>query len=572
MSNGLFFDRIEITRIQGGIIMEATIQKWRNYDQLDPTLKEELAQMNEKELEDAFYKELSFGTGGLRGLMGVGTNRVNKYTIRKVTLGLARYLKNKGLTGGVAISYDNRKDSRLFAFEAAQVLAAEAIDSFVFEVMRPTPCLSFAVRHYQTSAGIMITASHNPKEYNGYKVYDATGAQLNLDASEEVIQEVEKVTDIFHIPTVHDHHIHTIDATFDALYLDAIKPVKINDDEKIIQVIYSPLHGTGGTIIPQFLQSEGYTVHPVASQMVEDPNFTATKSSNPEEPLAYEEALKLARKTDADIILITDPDADRLGVVCLHDGDYHFLNGNQTAALELYYILSERKRHGTLLSHGHIYTTNVTTRLIDVMADDFEIGVVTTLTGFKFIGEKAEYFQNRRPYLFGCEESYGSLILDVVRDKDAVQAVYLLAEITNHLKHKQMTLIDYLETIYQRYGYYYEVTQSLTLTGVEGVKRIDAIMNHFRANPLRVSGRALIGYDDLLKGIQVADGIQSKSEFPEANVLKYYYDDQTWIALRPSGTEPKLKIYYGTRKTSLDEAKADLDRLDKEINQQIETI
>lgn len=547
-------------------------QFWKDYDKLDKNLRIELEHLNEKEREDAFYQNLSFGTGGLRGVMGVGTNRVNIYTIRKATLGFANYLLKNDLTNGVAISYDNRHDSRKFALEAAQVFAAQGIRSFVFDHLRPTPMLSLAVRHFNLSGGIMITASHNPKEYNGYKVYDQTGAQVNPDVANQIIAEVDAIENLFTIETEDNPLISYIHDTFDQLYIDAIKPIQILNERKKIKIVYSPLHGAGGPIIPKFLKSEGYDVYPLASQMVEDPNFSATESSNPEDAAAYLESIKYAKKIDADIVMITDPDADRLGVAVKHNGEYVSLTGNQTASVELYYILTKKQEKGILPPHGHVYTTNVTSKLIDVIAASFDIKVITTLTGFKFIGEKAEKYQETNPYIFGCEESYGSLVSDVVRDKDAVQAVYLLAEIANHLKLKGLTMIDYLDEIYLKYGAFYEYTHFITLKGIQGSKQIERIMAHFRSNPPIIKDKNLLGYEDALLDVLVDDGVKSKLNLPTSNVLKYIYEDDTWLVFRPSGTEPKLKIYYGTKKKTLDNAKTYLAELNEMILAQISEI
>ncbi len=545
---------------------------WKNYSNLDKNLKNELKSLSEKEVEDAFYQNLSFGTGGLRGIMGVGTNRVNIYTIRKSTLGFANYLLKHHLNQGVAISYDNRHDSKKFAKEAAMVFAAKGIKSFVFDQLRPTPMLSFAVRHFNLSGGIMITASHNPKAYNGYKVYDQTGSQVNPDVAQIIIDEIDCIEDIFHIETLDSDLISYVDESFDQLYLNAIRPIKILNETKKIKIVYSPLHGTGGPIIPKFLTEEGYDIHPYLPQMVVDPDFSATESSNPEEKDAYIETIKYAQEIDADIVMVTDPDADRLGIAVKHEDHFHLITGNQTASVELYYLLSMRKKFNILPPNGHVYTTNVTTKLIEVIARSFDLDVITTLTGFKFIGEQAEKYKETNPYIFGCEESYGSLISDVVRDKDAVQAVYLLAEIANHLKLQNKTMIDYLAEIYLKYGAFYEYTHSIMLKGIEGSQKIDQIMAHFRECPPHIEDKHLLGYDDVLLSVRVEDGIKSKLKLPKSNVLKYIFEDDTWIVLRPSGTEPKLKIYYGTKKKDLTEAKIYLNELNQMMLAHIEKI
>lgn len=549
---------------------EKKYQFWLNQKDLDPTLLKELIELNEEQIQEVFHSDLSFGTGGLRGLMGAGTNRVNVYTIRKASKGFAKYLNQQKLKGGVAISYDNRHYSKAFAKEAAMVLASEGIPSYVFHEMRPTPMLSFAVRHFNCIGGIMITASHNPKEYNGYKVYDPTGAQVNLETAEKIIHEINLIENPFEIDVVDNALIHTIDASFDHIYLKEVEKIALTPKEPKVKIVYSPLHGTGGTVIPNLLKKHGYDVHPFLPQMMPDPNFSQTKSSNPEEEAAYIETIKYAKEIQADLIMITDPDADRLGIAVYHEGDYVLLNGNQTAALELYYIVSERRKKNNLPSNGIVYKTIVTTDLIDEIAQSFGVKTVSTLTGFKFIGEKAEQNKNTSTYLFGCEESYGSLISDVVRDKDAVQACFLLAEIANYTKHIQMTLVDYLDHIYQAYGYYYEYTKSITLPGLSGLERIHKLMEHFRKNPPMVYGKELVSYDDFEKGIKIKDGSVSKLDLPTSNVLKYHYQDHTWVVFRPSGTEPKIKIYFQTVGQTINDAKIFVDgllsQLMKEIN------
>lgn len=540
---------------------------WQKQD-LPASLKKEIASLSEQQKKDAFYTNIGFGTGGMRGLMGVGTNRINVFTIRRATLGFARYLKKNALMNGVAISYDNRRDSKLFAIESAKVLAHEGIKTYMFREMRPTPMLSYAVRELRCDGGIMITASHNPKAYNGYKLYDQTGAQINPNIADMITSEIEKIELPFDIETADNDLLKFIDESFDDIYLNCVKRITINSEHKVLKVVYSPLHGTGGTIIPKFLKHMGYDIHPYMPQMTQDPDFSNAASSNPEDSEAYDHAILYAKEINADIVMLTDPDADRLGIAVKYHDDFVRLTGNQTAALELYYILSNLKDQHKLPADGHVYTTNVTTNLIKRIAEDFNQVVITTLTGFKFIGEQAEIYHGVNPYLFGAEESYGSLISDFVRDKDAVQAVYLLAEMANHLKQQGLTLLDYLDHIYDRYGAYYEYTHALTLTGEQGVKMINQIVEYFRNNPPKL-GLNLVGYDDILHGISVVDGIKEKLKLPQLDVMKYYYEDDTWVVFRPSGTEPKLKVYFGTKKRTLADAIAYLHVLDHMIFGQI---
>ncbi len=520
-------------------------QSWVNYEALDSTLKTELEQMNDAQKEDAFYMDIEFGTGGIRGLMGAGTNRVNVYTIMRATLGFSRYILSLNRHKRVAISYDNRLNSYVFAKRAAGVLAASGIEVYITKSLRPTPYLSFMVRHFDCDGGIMITASHNPKTYNGYKVYDETGCQLVPRLADIVIDEIQSIEDYFTIGyDESSSKIHWVDASFDSNYLDLVKTIQIeNLPKKPLKLVYSPLHGAGGPLIPSLLKSLGYDVYPVESQMVNDPNFGATGSSNPEEKLAYEGALALAKEIQGDLILVTDPDADRLGVMVKHQGKFHFLSGNQAASLTLYYILSRKQALGLLPKNGYVFTTNVTTPLIEKIAKSFEMTVETTLTGFKFIGEKAKAIEGSGVYVFGCEESYGSLIADFVRDKDAVQAVYMLAEMATYMAAQGKTLIDLLQSVYETYGYYLEETLNLNLSGIEGKKRIEALMTYFRTNRLSIKNKEIVQIDDVLKQQTWRKTGVEALPYPVSNVLKFYYRDGSWIVLRPSGTEPKLKIY-----------------------------
>jgi phosphoglucomutase len=551
---------------------EKKYQFWLNQKDLDSTLLKELIELNEEQIQEVFFNDLSFGTGGLRGLMGAGTNRVNVYTIRKASKGFANYINHHQIKGGVAISYDNRHYSQKFAKEAAMVLASAGIPSYLFEEMRPTPMLSFAVRHFKCAGGIMITASHNPKEYNGYKVYDQTGAQVNLETAEKIIKEIDAVENPFEIDILDNELIHTIDASFDHIYLKEVKKISLTPKDPQVKIVYSPLHGTGGTVIPGLLKEAGYDIYPYLPQMIADPNFSNTLSSNPEEEKAYVETIKYAKEIDADLIMITDPDADRLGIAVKHQGEYVLLNGNQTAALELFYILSERRKKNMLPPNGVVYKTIVTTDLIDQIAMSFNIPTQKTLTGFKFIGEKAEKNKHKMTYLFGCEESYGSLISDFVRDKDAVQACYMLAEMTNYTSHIHMTLIDYLNHIYQAYGYYYEYTKSITLPGLSGLDKINQLMAHFRNHPPVIENKGLLSFDDFESGLKTTNNQQTKLDLPASNVLKYYYEDHTWIVFRPSGTEPKIKIYFQTVSSSIEEAKTFIDGVLKQLMKEINAL
>ena len=545
--------------------------EWESNQKLNLELKKELENLTGPEIQEAFYTELQFGTGGLRGLMGVGTNRINIHVINKATKGFANYLVSKYKKNiSVAISYDNRKNSRIFAYEAAKVLAANNIKTYIFPDLRPTPMLSYAVRYFHSQGGIMVTASHNPKEYNGYKVYDDTGAQLNLEDSKKVIEEIRKVDNYFDIESIDDSKlICEIGMELETSYLDLVEKIKFNKTDKKTKIVYSPLHGTGGTVIVNLLKKHGYNVLPYEPQMINDPNFGATKSSNPEEAITYEPLITFAKQSNAKAILVTDPDADRLGVAVLHDNEFVLLNGNQTAALELSYILDNTKK---LPKDGYVFTTIVTSDLIVELAKSHGLNVVATLTGFKFIGEQAKLIEGKHPYVFGCEESYGSLVKDFVRDKDAVQAVYLLAEMINYFDEKNITLVDYLNEIFHKYGTYHEVTNQVSLKGIEGSLKIQRIMDFYRANPLIIDEYNLQYFDDLEASTRYTIDKKIPINLPSSNVLKFYYNDNLWVTLRPSGTEPKIKIYYGVKTTSIEKAIEIIAKIDAKIMAQIDGI
>ena len=521
---------------------QATYELWKHYKDLDRELKKELLSLSDDEIKERFTYPLEFGTGGLRDKMGVGISRLNIYTISQAAKGFSLYLKNQFGTGSVVISYDNRMYSKTFAIESAKVLIHDGFEVHVFESLRPTPMLSYAVRHFKAVGGIMITASHNPKEDNGFKAYNHTGAQINLSEADAVIAEIKSITDIFGIPKGQASQIHWINEDFDAIYLDDIASIRIHKDLSPITISYSPLHGTGSTVIPRILRNHGFHVHEEMNESVPDPLFTYTASSNPEQQKAYINGLALANKTNSDVLFITDPDADRLGVAVRHQGAYELLTGNQTAALELFYILSERSSLGTLPSDGHVYTTIVTSNLTKNIANSYHLNVIETLTGFKFIGEQAEL--HTAPYVFGCEESYGSLISDKVRDKDAVQACLMLSEMVGFYKKQHKTLMDVLQRIHQEYGYYMELTDNFFFEGIQGKETMKQLLDNIRKEPLVMPHLSLLETRDYATQKGLKDGHAFALDLPISNVLEYRYQEG-FIILRPSGTEPKLKVYYG---------------------------
>jgi len=547
---------------------------WLNEESLSDDLKEDLKKLTDEEILESFYKDIEFGTAGARGIMGPGTNRMNIYTVKKMSLGFAKYIKRVAKTSNysVAISYDNRNNSKTFAYTAARVLASEGIKTFITKNLRPTPFLSYMVRHFACDGGIMITASHNPKEYNGFKVYDSHGGQLVPEDANKLVSEVNKIKDYFNIQEYNNpNYIKEVDYDLDQAYLTLVKEIQLtNLEEKPLKFVYSPLHGTGGKMIKELLEGLGYNIITVRKEMVPDGDFTYTKSSNPEESEAYINSLKLAKKENADLILVTDPDADRLGIIVKHNDSYIPLNGNQTAALELYYILNRRNELNTLDRNGIIYSSNVTTPLIIDIAKSFNIEVKEVLTGFKFIGEAIR--NTNRTYIFGSEESYGSLISPFVRDKDAIQAVLLLVEMATYYKTFNLTLYDVLLNIYKEFGTYAEKTLSITYEGISGQKKIKKIMKTFQDNYLVISGEVLKSAEDYNSLTIYENGKLSPLDFDKANVLRFIYESNNRVILRPSGTEPKLKIYLYVKDETLTKANNRLQEIEKEVLQKVKEV
>ena len=535
--------------------MEKIIEHWKNHPNLDPKLREEMNRLSETELKDAFYTNLEFGTAGMRGLLGVGCNRLNVHTIRKANVAFARYLSqypNVHKTG-VAIAYDNRYMSKEFAQESANVLASFNIPSYVFTTLRPTPELSFAVRELGCEGGIVITASHNPKEYNGYKVYDRKGCQLIPELIDQVIAEINKIDDELSIEVnLSDNQralIHWIDHEIDDVYIKRVLEIQNRPemDKSNLNLVFTPQHGTALIPVTDVFNKAGYPYILVVEQCSFDPDFPNTKSPNPEEKVAYEKAIDLARKVNADGVLSTDPDADRVGIVVKHNNEYILLTGNQTGSILIEYLLKTKTQLNTLPKNPVIFNTVVTSDLGEKIANHYGVEVEKTLTGFKFIGEKiAKYEQtHEKNFVFGYEESYGYLVEPFVRDKDAIQACLLIAECMSYYKHEGLTLVDVLNNLYERFGYHHEDQVSLTLKGSEGSQKIKSILNHFRTSSIdEFAGIKVIGKEDYLLGEKTYKGVQSKLYFPASDVIKFYLEDGTWLAIRPSGTEPKCKFYF----------------------------
>ncbi|PLR77555.1 phosphoglucomutase [Bacillus sp. V3-13] len=563
--------------------------RWLDFAGLDSSLSEQLDNMDEKDLEDAFYKDLEFGTGGMRGELGAGTNRMNIYTVRKASAGLAAYIETKGLEAkrrGVAIAYDSRHKSREFAMESAKTLASRGIQTYVFNELRPTPELSFAVRFLNAFSGIVITASHNPPEYNGYKVYGPDGGQLPPESADEVIAKVNEIEDELRIEVDSEQTllesglIKMIGDEVDQAYLNNLITISENRNiatEIDVSVVFTPLHGTANKPVRAALKALDYKlVHVVEEQELPDPEFSTVKSPNPEEHAAFELAIRDGHKVNADLLIATDPDADRLGIAVKDEqGEYIGLTGNQTGALLLDYILSQKKAKGTLPENGVVLKTIVTSELGRKIAASFGLDTIDVLTGFKFIAEKIKEYENSCEYkfLFGYEESYGYLIGDFARDKDAVQAAVMAAEVCAFYKKQGMSVYEALNALYEKYGFYREGLRSLTLKGKDGAEKINQTLASFRANPPERFGHVKVAaMEDYLTGVRKEAGSEEKIDLPSSNVLKYLLEDGSWVCLRPSGTEPKIKFYFGVNGSSLAESKEKLAVLEKDFMQRVEQI
>lgn len=540
-------------------------ERWLNHPDMDAALKVELSNMNEKEKEDAFYMDLEFGTAGMRGILGAGTNRMNVYTVRKANVGFAKYILGleNGKEKGVAIGYDNRHMSYRFAIESAKVLATFGIKSFIFESLRPTPELSFAVRYLKCAGGIMITASHNPKEYNGYKVYDDTGCQLIPEWGDIVVGHVNDVKDELNVEVCSDEEAYPymtwIGEEVDEAYYKEVMNIEINPgmNKDGFKIVFSPQHGTSNIPVRECLGRLGYDLVPVLSQCAPDPDFSNTASPNPEVDSSYDMAIKKAKEVDADVVVICDPDGDRLGVVAKHDGEYVLMSGNQSAAVYLEYILSQLKEQGNLPDNAVMYNTIVTSDLGELVARSYGVDVEKTLTGFKFIGDKIRKYEktNEKTFIFGYEESYGCVVKDFVRDKDAVQAVLTAAEAGNYYKKQGKDLIDVLNELYEKHGTFKETQIALSKAGVEGAARIKEIMDNLRKDaPTEIAGVKVIASEDYGASVRYEGGQEKTIDLPKSNVLKYYLEDGSWIAARPSGTEPKCKFYFSIKGQDVKEA------------------
>lgn len=569
---------------------QETVTLWKNFESLDPTLRQEIEQAEQSDLEDAFSTSLSFGTAGMRGILGAGPNRMNIYTVRQATQGLAQLILSSGEDAkrrGVAIAYDSRHYSPEFAMQAALVLGKHGIKSYVYESLRPTPVLSFAVRYLNAFAGIMITASHNPAEYNGYKVYGADGGQMPPEDADYLTKYVRAVENPLTVEIgdktdlLGSGMIEIIADRVDNAYLEEMKSVSIDSDliEEMadkVNIVYTPLHGTGLYLGMKALQQAGFTdVKVVESQANPDGNFPTVTSPNPESDAAFDLAELLGQSVDADILLATDPDADRLGAkVKTNSGEYRLITGNQIACLMLDYILNAKQAKGELPKNGAAVKSIVSTDLADAIAAHYHITMMEVLTGFKFIAEKIQQFELNDDYTFlmGFEESYGYLLQPFVRDKDAIQALVMLCELTAFHKKNGRTLADALDQMYEKYGYFYEKTISLDFPGISGKATMTKIMNTIRQEGVvEMGGLAVIKSADYLQGtLKVESGKVLPLAYPKSDALKYTLEDSSWVAFRPSGTEPKIKLYLGVQGKSQSEVLEKAARIEATIEQLIE--
>jgi phosphoglucomutase len=553
-----------------------SVKRWKEFPDLDKELKQELEQMSEADLVEAFYKDLEFGTAGMRGIIGAGTNRMNIYTLRRANYGYGKYLLNKYSRPSVVIAYDTRHKSKEFAEECAKVLGEMQIKVFLFDKVTPTPELSFAVRYLQAQGGIVITASHNPPHFNGYKIYDEYGCQLVPELVEEVLEEVKKAPDIFEIATGDFEALKSaglisiIGEQIDAAYLEEVKKVAVHSKLKKddFLVVFTPLHGTAAHHGEKLLKDFGYSYRVVSEQMLPDPDFKTVAYPNPEDPKAFALAIEYGKKYNADILFATDPDADRIGMAVKTEAGYRLLSGNQTGAILLYYLVNEKKPKKPAV----VFNTIVTSDLGGKIAEGAGLEVISTLTGFKYIGEQARLLENTdKEFFFGYEESNGYVVKPFVRDKDSLQALVLCTEAANFYKLQGKTLLDVLEEIYQEYGYHEDGVVNLLFEGKKGAEKIKSIMNYFRNNRFtRFGNYPIIATEDYLKRTRYTASGETRLALPSSNVIKFYLEDEAWVVLRPSGTEPKLKIYFSSVSDKQAEAEKQVNELKSVILSMIE--
>lgn len=568
-----------------------TYKQWCENHYFDESVREELKSIagNEKEIEDRFYKDLEFGTGGLRGVIGYGTNRMNVYTVRRATQGLANFIIKEGAQDkGVAIAFDSRRMSPEFSDEAALCLAANGIKAYIFPSLRPTPELSFAVRYLGCTAGIVVTASHNPPEYNGYKVYWEDGAQITAPKDKQIITEVLNVTDFNTVKTMDKEAAkaaglyNVIGSDLDDAYIAELKKQIVNPDVikemgKTMTIVYTPLHGTGNIPARRVLKEIGFeNVYVVPEQELPDGNFPTVSYPNPEDPAAFTLALKLAKEKNADVVLATDPDADRLGVYAKDSktGEYVSFTGNMSGMLIAEYLLSQKKAKGLIPANGALVKTIVSTNMADAVAKEYNLKLIEVLTGFKYIGEQIKFFEQTgsNHYVFGLEESYGCLAGTHARDKDAIVAVMCLCEVAAYCKKHGKTLWDMMLDVYEKYGYYKESQYTITMKGIDGARQIAEIMDKLRQNPPKAFGsRKVLKFRDYETDriVDMETGAETKTGLPKSNVLYFELPDDEWCCARPSGTEPKIKFYMGVKGKSLEDAKKQLEQLTEDVKAEL---
>jgi phosphoglucomutase len=574
---------------------KATAVKWTSFPALDGELAEQLTEVssNEKVMEDLFYKHLEFGTGGMRGEIGPGTNRMNIYTIRRAAEGLALYLKEQGeaaMTRGVVIAYDSRRKSPEFALEVAKTVGKYGIKVYLFNELRPTPELSFAVRYLNAFAGVVVTASHNPPEYNGFKVYGKDGGQIPPQAADIIIGYVNAVENELTIEVDSENELLEkgllvyIGEEIDQEYTSKLKTLQLNEDivksvAEELKIVFSPLHGTGNKPVRDGLSAFGFkNVTVVSEQELPDADFSTVESPNPEEHAAFEIAIRYGNELGADLLMATDPDADRLGIAVKNmEGEYIVLTGNQIGALMLEYLLSQKKEKDQLADNGVVVKTIVTSEIGRAIAKEYGIPTIDTLTGFKFIGEKINEFEQtgEHAFLFGYEESYGYLIGDFVRDKDAVQSAIFAAEVAAYYKSKGKTLYEGLLEIFEKYGFYQEGLQSITLKGKDGAEKIAMLMNRFREEKIKeMAGVEVASIEDYSEGValDVRENLSREMDLPKSNVLKYHLADGSWFCLRPSGTEPKAKFYFGVKADALEDSQTKLEMLQQAVMNKVNEV
>ena len=555
---------------------------WLSKSDLESSLRDEMLKMTDEDIHESFYKDMEFGTAGIRGILGPGTNRMNIYTVRKASYAFGqyvlKYVKN-AKNRGIVIAHDNRHMSREFCIEASRVFLTLGIKAYIFDSLGPTPELSFAVRELNCAGGVVVTASHNPREYNGYKVYDEHGCQLVPALIDKLLEFYNGVHNLFdvRVDLNQDDNIIVLDESMDKKYYEAVDAIRLRRDldYKNLKVVYTPEHGTGYKGVEYLLTNQGYNLHCVKDQCIPDPDFKNTLSPNPESPKAYTKAIALAKRIKADIIIATDPDADRLGVVEIHDGKPYYFTGNESGALILDYIIKTRKELGIFKDNYVVFDTVVTSSLGAAIARKNGIEVKSTLTGFKFIGEQIDILKKteEKEFLFGYEESYGSLISSVCRDKDALQASTMLCEMAAYYKQQGKTLLDVLNEIHEEYGYYYAKVKSIEFSGEKGLQKIQDILSYFRKAKLKRLGFNNVKYlEDYLYSVKEGNGEKFLITLPKSNVLRYIFEDGSFVAIRPSGTEPKCKFYFNVIAATESEAKNKGDYIEQFIDEIVEKI